>query len=406
MEMTMMGENIVCFAKDWSEDPTSNNHVMKLIGNHNEVLWINSIATRTPNFTNGRDLSKIVHKLKGFVRGPVDVGHGLHVYTPIVLPFPHNRLATTANTLILNESIKILRAVYDMDDNFQLWSFIPTAGQYVGKMGESLVVYYCTDEWSHFSYVDKDRIIAMERDLCQRADVVFATSKTLVESKKQYNPNTYLASHGVDHDHFSKVLNGDITVSDGLAFLNGPTIGFVGLVQDWIDTDLIAYMARRKPEWNFVMIGKVMVDVSNLQQLPNVYILGRKPYEELPAYMKAFDVGIIPFKLNELTRNVNPIKLREYFSAGLPVISTNIPEVCHYADFQFNGADGALGCGVAHTHDEFLALCEAALRDDSQAARKNRSNAMLQETWEKKVSDLGKHIYRAKREKMRFNAAA
>jgi glycosyltransferase involved in cell wall biosynthesis len=402
----MTGENIVCFAKDWNEDPTSNNHIMKLIARTNEVLWINSIATRTPNFTSGRDLSKIVTKLKGFTKGPIDVGHGLHVYTPIVLPFPHNRFATAANSMILNESIKILRAVYDMSNDFQLWSFIPTAGQYVGKMGESLVVYYCTDEWSNFSYVDKDRISSMERDLCHRADIVFTTSRTLLESKKQYNPNTYLASHGVDHEHFSKALSEGTKVADEIAKLKGSTIGFVGLVQDWIDTDLIAYMAQKKPGWNFVIIGKVLVDVSNLKNLPNVYFLGRKPYEELPTYMKAFDVGIIPFKLNELTRNVNPIKLREYFSAGLPVVSTNIPEVNHYADFKFGDGNNALGCGVAYTYEGFLSLCEAAIVEDSQAARKHRSNLMLNETWERKVSDIGNHIRRAKNNKLRLNVAA
>ncbi len=404
----MRGESIVCFAKDWSEDPTSNNHVMKMLAQDNGVLWLNSISTRTPDFTSGRDLDKIVKKLKSFAQGPVDVadtrprepGAGLHVYTPIVLPFPYSKAATVANGEILKRTVRLLRGKYNMRPDFQLWSFVPTAVNYVGKLGESLVVYYCTDEWSHFSYVDGAKIVAMEKELCRRADIVFTTAKTLLESKKEYNPETHLASHGVDVEHFAKALDPKTELAPEVANLKGPVIGFVGLIQDWVDTDAIAYLAEKKPDWNFVVIGKSLVDVSHLKK-PNVHLLGRKPYSDLPPYMKRFDVGLIPFRLNELTRNVNPIKLREYFSAGLPVVSSDIPEVRMYADFKFGEEEGALGCGVYGSHEELLGLCERALADDSPGARRRRSEAMKAETWEKKVEALGAHIMRVKEEKAR-----
>ena len=406
----MRGENIVCFAKDWSEDPTSNNHVMKMLAQDNQVLWLNSIATRTPDFKSGRDLDKIVKKLKSFVRGPVDVGAtengsaraggGLRVYTPIVLPFPHSQAAAIANGGILKGTVGLLRAKLGMRRDFQLWSFIPPAVKYVGKLGESLVVYYCTDEWSHFSYVDGQKIVAMEKELCRRADIVFTTANTLLDKKKEYNSETHLASHGVDYAHFAKALLPEAAIAPEIAHLKRPIVGFVGLIQDWVDTEAIAYMAEKKPDWSFVVIGKSLVDVAHLKR-PNVHLLGRKPYAELPPYMKAFDVGLIPFRLNELTRNVNPIKLREYFSAGLPVVSSDIPEVRHYADFKFGDVPGALGCGVYRTHEEALALCEKAIRHDSPAARRQRSLAMQAETWEKKVEALGHHIARVRAKKAR-----
>ncbi len=396
----MHGESIVCFAKDWSEDPTSNNHVMKMLGRDNQVVWLNSISTRTPDFKSGRDLGKIAKKLKGFAKGPIDVEAGLHVYTPIVLPFPHSRAATTANGQILRGSVSLLRKKYGMGKDFQLWSFIPTAVKYVGKLGESFVVYYCTDEWSHFSYVDGPKIVAMEKELCERADIVFTTAKTLLERKKQYNPETHLASHGVDVAHFAQALDPKTELAPEVRDIKGPVIGFVGLIQDWVDTDAIAYLAEKKPDWTFVVIGKSLVDVSHLNK-PNIRLLGRKAYAELPPYMKRFDIGLIPFRLNELTRNVNPIKLREYFSAGLPVVSSDIPEVRHYADYEFGEKEGALGCGVYRTHDELLALCEKALVADTPGARKKRSQAMLAETWEKKVEALGNHILRVREQKRR-----
>jgi glycosyltransferase involved in cell wall biosynthesis len=140
-----------------------------------------------------------------------------------------------------------------------------------------------------------------------------------------------------------------------------------------------------------VLVGKSLVDLSALERLPNVKLLGRKPYESLPSYLKGFDVGIIPFKLNELTRNVNPIKLREYLSAGLPVISTDMPEVARYASTASN-----LSCAVVRTHEDFDAAVVRALKSDSPAARKARSDAMLSETWERKVAALGDHIRRVR----------
>src|SRR5213075_1969161 len=101
----LRGENIVCFAKDWTEDPTSNNHVMKMLARDNRVLWMNSIATRTPSLTSSRDLGKIVTKLKSFVKGPINVENKLDIYTPVVLPFPHNPIAIRINEQILKQSI-------------------------------------------------------------------------------------------------------------------------------------------------------------------------------------------------------------------------------------------------------------------------------------------------------------
>lgn len=384
----LKGENIVCFAKDWTEDPTSNNHVMKLLARDNEVLWLNSIATRAPSLTSSRDLEKIVRKVKSFAQGPRTVENKLHVYTPIVLPFPHSNVARTLNREILKGSINVLRNKFGMND-FQLWSFIPTAVQYVGKLGESLVVYYCTDEWSHFSYVDGPKIVAMEKELCEKADIVFCTARTLLERKKLYNPETHLASHGVDHAHFAKALDPSTPLAEEIAKLPKPVIGFVGLVQDWVDLELLGKLAEKYPQGSVVVVGKPLVDVSRLSKYKNVHLLGRKPYEDLPKYCKGFDVALIPFVLNELTRNVNPIKLREYLSAGLPVVSSALPEVVHYKDV----------CTVATTHDEFLRGVEDELRKDSPEARQKRSDAMKKETWEAKVAELGEHIARVQERK-------
>jgi glycosyltransferase involved in cell wall biosynthesis len=385
----MTGQHIICFAKDWSEDPTSNNHVMRMLARRgNRVLWLNSIAMRAPRLTDRADLAKIARKLRGFARGPVEVEDGLWVYTPIVVPLPSSRAATEVNHRILRGTLAFLRRRLGFD-RYQLWTFLPNAVKYLGMPGETAVVYYCIDEWSQFSYLEGARMAQMEAELCRRADVVFATAHTLWERRRAFNAETHLALHGVDHEHFARALDDGTKIADELADARGPVIGFFGLIHDWIDLALIAHVAEQRPGWTVAVIGKASVDVSALARLPNVRLLGRKPYADLPRYCKAFSVGLIPFVVNELTRNVNPIKLREYLSAGVPVVSTDLPEVQPYA----------ASCAIARTPAEFLAACDRAVAEDTPARRRARSEAMAGETWAAKVDRICGVVEAARRRK-------
>src|SRR5206468_9194695 len=130
--------------------------------------------------------------------------------------------------------------------------------------------------------------------------------------------------------------------------------GFYGTIQDWVDLDLMAYLASRHPEWSFAMIGKLCVDVSRLARYPNIHWLGRKPHSELPSYCKGFAAGLIPYILNERVLHVNPIKLREYLSAGLPVVSTAVPEVAHYAAVRDEGRGMRDETGLVGSHPSSL----------------------------------------------------
>jgi glycosyltransferase involved in cell wall biosynthesis len=385
----MKGQNIICFAKDWSEDPTSNNHVMLLLARDNKVLWLNSIVMRRPTFTSGRDLGKIWRKLKSFVRGAEHPAPNLWVVTPIVLPFPHSKLAIAINRRILRATIGHYRGKLGLRD-FQLWTFLPNGGEYVGNLGESLVVYYCTDEWSTFADLDGQKMSVMERQLMQRADVCFMTAHSLLESKTGINPNTFLASHGVDHVHFAKALAPATNIPAEIAALPHPIIGFFGLIDERIDLDLLARIARMHANWSIVLLGKSVVDTSALESLPNIYLLGRRQHEALPGYCRAFDVGIIPYEVNERTRDINPVKLREYLSAGLPVVSTDLPEVRFYGDQVY----------IARGRDEFVGKVEQAIRDDSVEARRRRSESMRGETWEARVSALCDAVIRVRNAKL------
>ena len=384
----MKNQNIVCFAKDWSEDPTSCNHVLKELSKTNKVLWLNSISTRSPKLTSGRDMGKIFKKLAGFLKGPQKVGNQMWVYTPIVLPFHHVPAAVAFNRVWLRLTIFILTFCLGMR-GFQLWTFVPTSSEYVGHMGEELLVYYCTDNWASFTSVDGAKIGNMVNRLAQKADIVFATSTPLVEKLRPNNSETHLAAHGVDHRLFARAVQPNAPSPEDMIAIPKPTLGFYGLIEDWLDQDLLLHLAKRHPEWSIVLVGRTCVDVSRLQAAPNVHFLGRKPHAELPLYCKEFSVGLIPHQVNELTHHMNPIKLREYLSAGLPVVATALPEVRQYGKH----------CLIAETYEDFEADIEAILATDTHEARCERSEAMQWETWENKVADLSLKVERVQNRK-------
>jgi glycosyltransferase involved in cell wall biosynthesis len=369
--------DVVAFSKDWRDTHTSNHHVLRELAKTRRVLWLNSIATRTPKLSSGRDLGRIFRKLGEFVRGPRNVKNDLWVFTPLVLPLPHSALARRVNRWVLRATVRALRARLGLRD-FELWTFLPNVADYVSTLGESLAVYYCTDEWSMFSYIDTEAMVDAERALLARVDCVFAVNEALARRKRALNPETHVASHGVDQPLFARTLDPDTRVPEDLAALPQPVIGFAGTLHDWVDLDLIAEVARRHPEWSVVLIGRVLADPQPLARLPNVHLLGRRPYEELPGYYKGFSVGIIPFRISEQLPYINPLKLREYLSAGLPVVSTAVPEAHQYGRW----------CSIAADADGFVRALETTLDGDSPELRRERSSAMAGEGWEVRVAEI------------------
>ncbi len=371
---------IIAFAKDWHEDPTSNHHVLRELARTRRVLWLNSVGTRTPKLSSGRDLGKIRRKVGEFIQGPVNVENDLWVFSPLVLPIPHSAVARQLNMRILRATIRGLRWRLGLRD-FDLWTFLPNVADYVGTLGERHAIYYCVDEWSLFSYLDEQETRRSEELLLRKVDACFAITHALAESKREVCKATHVSPHGVDHAQFARALEPALPLPADVASLPRPLIGFYGTIQDWVDLDLIAAVARRRPAWTFVLLGQIMVDVERLRALPNVHLLGRKPHQDLPAYCKAFDVGLIPYVISERMTFVNPIKLREYLSAGVPVVSTAVPEVVRHAAL----------CTIASTPDEVEAAIVLAL-DDQPGARKARSDAMKNETWAARVATVARIV--------------
>lgn len=370
------GFNIICLANDWAGDPLSKKHIMRILASRNRVLWVNSIPMRRPTVSR-QDLKKMVSKLGRLRRGSAEVEPNVVVACPLVLPMPGVALVDRLNAAILGAWLRRLCRQRGIDRPL-LWTFHPHVSQLLGRLGERMVIYHCVDEYSAFSGVPREALIRMERDLIRRADVVFTSSQQLCDERRDLNPHTYFVSHGVDVEHFSQALNPATEVPEDIRHLRHPVVGFIGLLADWVDVELLEALALSRPEWSFVLVGKVVTDLGRLRQLRNVYVLGRRPYGMLPAYSRGFDVGVIPFRVNALTLRANPLKLREYLAAGLPVVSTPLPEVARY--------DGLVR--LADDAQAFAAAIEAASGERSETMDRRRVEAMRAEGWDRRVMEL------------------
>ncbi|HKQ63055.1 MAG TPA: glycosyltransferase [Candidatus Polarisedimenticolaceae bacterium] len=372
----LSGQSIVCFAHDWNADPTSKTHIMRILAGRNRVLWVNSIAMRRPAATRA-DVGRLATKLRRILGGYRQVAPNLHVVDPLVVPFPGRAAVDRLNAALLALRLRGLCRRLGQERPI-LWTYMPNVNRLLGRLGERRVVYHCVDEYAAFSGVPRAAIARMERELVRRADVVLTSSEQLRRERMPFNPNTHFVSHGVDLEHFAGALDPRTPQPPELRALPRPVIGFIGLVADWVDLSLIHAVARAYPQGSVVLIGKTATDVTALRGIGNIHLLGRRPYTVLPGYCRGIDVAIVPFRINELTLRANPLKLREYLAAGLPVVSTRLPEVERYAEL-VQLADGPA---------EFVGAVARALHQRSADEARRRAAAMRGESWETRVEEI------------------
>jgi len=381
------GQNIICFCNDWDGDPLSKKQIALRLAKRNRILWVNSMGGRNPTLSS-HDIGRAWKKLRQFAQGCRQVADSIFLFSPLVIPFHASPLARWLNRRLLFWSLWRVCRKLGFHNPITL-TFVPNSVDVAGTLGEKLVIYYCVDEYSEFTGTNKQSMRDMERRLIEKSDFVVVSADRLLQTKRPHNPNTFLIPHGVDVDHFRKACSPDTTVPADVPRNTAAVIGFYGLMEDWVDYSVIRYLAIARPEWSFVVVGEVRTDLSSIEHLPNVYILGRRPYTALPGYCKSFDVAILPFVVNELTQAANPLKLREYLAAGLPVVATPLPEV--------RKLEGKIR--LASTPQEYLTQIEALLAAGDRGPRLHVSQGMDHESWEERVERLSALVERFSRKR-------
>lgn len=377
---TDMKRDMVVFGEDWGRHPSATQHLVKRLARERTALWVNSIGMRRPRL-NRQDMARLFEKARAMARGgaiqaadratgekDVAVPDTMRVLEPVAISWPGSKAAARFNRFVLSRQIR--RAILEAGMSKPLlWCSLPTAAAVCGTLGEYGTIYYCGDDFSVWQGVDHRPVMAMERRLAERADLVIAASSTLAE---RFPPEkTLLIEHGVDHSLFASPA----PRPPDMAF-SGPVAGFFGTIGARVHVDLIADAAIGLPHWNFVMIGPVQTDCSRLFACPNVHFLGTRAHEELPGYVQNWNVSLLPFRQGPDIDAGNPLKMREYLASGTPVAATRFNALKPYETL----------VSVAESEADYAAAIERAAHDASRNAL--RRAAVAGESWDEKATRI------------------
>jgi hypothetical protein len=378
------GDPIVVFGDDWGRFVSTMQHLFRHIALDHPVVWVNAIGHRPPSLS-AADLRRAWEKVRAMTRpraarpgsGLTGGGVPAAIIEPRgVLPWHHVAPIHAMNTALLVRAIRRRLAALGLTRAPALVTGSPPSVGVLGRLGEAASVYLCMDDFLNFPGVSARMIAPLERRLLERVDVLVATAASLTRSKLPASGRAYHLPQGVNYEHFSRPRSEPAE----LAPIPRPRIGFAGTISGCFDPGVVRRVAETYPDCSVVLVGQVTADraVLHALQRPNVHILGLRPYSELPAYVQGFDVGLIPYVLNDWTNAVDSLKLLEYLAAGLPVVTSSFPEVMKYAHM----------VRVTRDDDEFVRVVGEALADNAPAARERRRAFASQHTWEQRAERL------------------
>jgi len=376
--------NILCVSSiDWSEHWQIHQELMtRLAAQGNRVLYIENTGVRRPGIA---DLSRLRRRIWNWwhsTKGFREERENLFVYSPLFLPFPYSRIAGWINRVLLFPTLKRWMQATGFTRPI-VFTFLPTplARSLISQVSAEAVIYYCADDFSSSS-ASARRVSASEVRLVKEADLVFTTSERLRARAAALGGRVHRFPAGVNFDAFASVRAADDPPPDDLVRLPRPIIGYVGALHQWLDQALMIKLAARLPHMSFALVGPPYSDVSRLRECPNVHLLGERPHDDVPRYIKAFDVGLVPYRLSEYTESVYPVKLNEYLAMGIPVVATDLPEVR-----RFNAEHGDV-IAVAPDAEDFAAAIARALQPAAAGVVDRRIEVARRNSWTERVTSM------------------
>lgn len=279
------------------------------------------------------------------------------------------------NTKSIERTIKKVIQKVKINNPLIINAFQPSFGLNLkGKFNEKATIYYCYDEISEASWCKKHGAWT-EQAYMKMVNAVVVSSKSLLERKKAIQPNTFLVKNGVDTSIFSQFKKSENAEKK--------TIGYIGSIDDRIDTEMMQKIIEAMPNYHFLFVGRIIDKSieSNLNRCPNVEFTGAKQPNELAKYMEKIDVGLIPFEKNEFTKSIYPLKINEYLASGMPVVSTNFADL---TDFE----------GLIYESDEtnFEENIKTAIAEKSKILIEKRIAFAKANSWKNRAVELNKII--------------
>lgn len=349
-------------AQDWwyHNRAHSDFQLMKEVSREQPVLVVNSLGLRTPKpGISTNPVRRIFRKLRSMsklLRRPVPELPDFWVMTPIFLPIYGDGTLARLNARMIRFQVTTAARIAGLPKVSAIGVTIPTAWPVVSKMRRTSLVFNRSDLHSAFPEANGEWVAALEDALLSESDRVLYVSHALMEhDSKTVGHRAFFLDHGVDLERFSP---GGPLASE-YSNIPAPRVGFFGGLDDYVvDFELLELTAREIPEASLVLVGDATCSMDSLTSMPNVYWLGHRPYESIPSLGRGFDVALMPWLDNEWIQFANPIKLKEYLALGLPVVSTEYPEVDTYRS----------QIRVAKNRDEFPELVRQALADPGDSS--------------------------------------
>jgi UDP-galactopyranose mutase len=305
----------------------------------------------------------------------VSLHHGVHVVVPHLPPATGAAAGAAATRALLAELARA-RSI----DAPLAWLYTPLALPLIDGFDVDGIVYDCMDELSGFAGAAAD-LPVRERELLERADLVFTGGMSLYEAKRALHPRVHAFPSSVDVGHFARARRQRAQPVDQQPIAR-PRLGYCGVIDERMDLELIRELAARRPEWQLVLVGPVAkIDPASLPRAANIHYLGMKKYEQLPAYMAGWDVALLPFARNDATRYISPTKTPEYLAAGLPVVSTSVKDVVTPY-----GERGLVH--IADTADEFARAIESAWSPARRDWRRDADALLATMSWDRTWSAM------------------
>jgi uncharacterized SAM-binding protein YcdF (DUF218 family)/glycosyltransferase involved in cell wall biosynthesis len=380
--------DVVCIASiDWDFIWQGHQEIMsRLAAEGHRVLFIENTGVRIPKVADLPRLRQRIHNWWRGTKGFREERPNLFVYSPLLLPGPYWRVSRWINRFLL---VRALQRWMHATRFFQpiVWTFLPTplARDLISSLEPKLTIYYCIDDLASSSPGAR-KITSSEERLFKDADLVFVTSERLRQRAARFSDRVHMFPFGVNLERFESARQSGVQPPEDVRNLRHPIVGYVGGLHQWVDQDLLAAVAEGMPDATFALVGPEQTDVATLRRCPNVQVLGQRPHDQLPEYVKGFDVGIVPYRITEYTANVYPTKLNEYLAMGIPVVATELPEIQ-----RFNATYGDV-IGVASNAPAFCGAIRSALQDSSPPEVERRIAVAHENSWRARLGAMSRLI--------------
>jgi glycosyltransferase involved in cell wall biosynthesis len=386
MEGKINNYNILCLSSiDWDGEKERHQILMEKFEELGvRILYIENPGIRSAKLSK-QDLNKGFRRLikifqlfnKKLVR---KVSDNIYVATPLSIPITNHIIIEKINSYLYRWFVtKVIKSI--QLTNIIMWTYLPIKSIHdlADELQYEILIYDCVAQFSAHTNASP-RIERLDRMMHKRANMVFVDAFNLFQQKKRINKNIMQAPAGINHKYYSSFYKSEKIPAD-IKNISSPMIGYIGSLHNWLDLDLIVFIAESRPDYSIVLVGPAKVDLLPIKNINNIYILGGKEHHMLPQYINRFDVCIIPYTIEEYTKYVFPTKVFEYLALGKPIVSTALPEILNYEEF--NNI-----ISIAYGNKQFLSLLHQEIEMNNEQKIIKRIEVSKNNSWDKRFSTM------------------